>query len=84
MGGTGLGVDRTAIPCTLAWIRRGITGGTWARPVLNGDNPLSTAFVSNCAYDFSNAAQLVNLNASYLTFDNFEIKGVCWSGADFG
>jgi hypothetical protein len=54
-------------------------GSSWARPILSGDNPMSTSFVSGCAHDFSGWAQLVNLNASYLTFDNFEMSGVCWS-----
>jgi hypothetical protein len=63
-----LGVDQ-------AWY----TGSSWVRPVFSGDNPLSTSFVSDCAHDFSGAAQLILLNASYLTFDNFEMTGVCWS-----
>jgi hypothetical protein len=65
-----LGVDQT-------WY----SGGSWARPVLNGDNPLSTSFVSSCAYDDSGGGtmNMVAISASYVTYDNFEITGICWS-----
>jgi hypothetical protein len=53
------------------------TGGSWTRPILNGDNALSTSFVGSCTYVY--AQNMVSLGASYLTFDNFEMKGVCWN-----
>ena len=63
-----IGVDET-------WF----SGTSFSRPILNGDNPLSTSFVSSCAHDYGSAPYLVNLSVSWLTFDNFEMKGVCWS-----
>jgi hypothetical protein len=53
------------------------SGSSWARPILNGDNPLSTSFVSSCSYAYN--SDIVNLSASYITFDNFEMKGICWN-----
>jgi hypothetical protein len=56
------------------------SGNSFARPVLNGDNPLSTNYVSTCAHDYTNMQFMVNLSQNWLTFDNFEFTGVCWSG----
>ncbi|MHB8524808.1 MAG: hypothetical protein ACYDD2_01445 [Candidatus Acidiferrales bacterium] len=64
-----IGVDKT-------WF----SGASWTRPILNGDNPTSTNFVPSCAHDYSSSSVLVNLSVNYLTFDNFEFTGVCWSG----
>jgi hypothetical protein len=65
-----LGVDQT-------WY----TGSSWVRPVLTGDNPLNTSFVTSCAYDQSNLS-FVNLSkVSYVTLDNFDFPGKCWSSA---
>jgi hypothetical protein len=67
-----IGVDQT-------WY----SGSSFARPVLNGDNPLSTSFVGSCAYDDSNltGGGMIGLSDSWVTFDNFEVEGVCWSGS---
>jgi hypothetical protein len=55
------------------------TGGSWARPIISGDNALSTGFVASCTYDQSSSMGL-NLNqVSYVTVDNFEWPGRCWS-----
>jgi hypothetical protein len=58
-------------------------GSAWTRPVLNGDNPLSTSAVSSCKYDESSLA-FVNLSATNITFDNFEFTGGCWRGTQNG
>ncbi len=65
-----LGVDQT-------WS----SGTSWVRPIISGDNALSGGFVGSCAHDESGLTTgLVYLNAvSYVTFDNFEISGVCWA-----
>jgi hypothetical protein len=57
------------------------SGNSFARPVLNGDNPLwsGSGFSSSCAHDYSNMTTMVNLSQSWITFDNFEFTGVCWS-----
>jgi hypothetical protein len=63
-----IGVDQT-------WF----SGSSWTRPVMNGDNPLSTSAVGSCA--FFSGGQFVQ-NANFVDFDNVEFKGMCWSGAD--
>ena len=63
-----IGVDQT-------WY----AGGSWARPVLTGDNATSGALVGSCAHaspTFFNAT-----DQSYVTIDNFEWTGRCDSGA---
>ncbi|MGB8832577.1 MAG: hypothetical protein WCC95_10540 [Candidatus Sulfotelmatobacter sp.] len=62
-----IGVDQT-------WY----SGGSWARPIFSGDNPLSTSFVGSCSYDES-GLQFINLTSlKYVTVDNFEWSGKCW------
>jgi hypothetical protein len=64
-----IGVDKT-------WY----SGTSWTKPVLTGDNPTSTSFVSSCTYPFNSNPALFNEgSSSYVTFDNFEITGVCWT-----
>jgi hypothetical protein len=63
-----IGVDQT-------WY----SGSAWVRPIMSGDNPLSTSFVSSCSYDQSTANALWLNQASYVTVDNFEWPGRCWS-----
>jgi len=56
------------------------SGSSWARPVLNGDNPLSTSLVSSCAYQSGGANQMVNVSGSpYQLWDSFEFTGLCSS-----
>jgi hypothetical protein len=55
------------------------SGGSWVRPVMTGDNPSSNSFVSSCAYDQSTAIALSLNRVSYVTVDNFEWPGRCWS-----
>ena len=60
-------------------------GGSWARPVLNMDNPLSTSTVGSCTYDDGSMTGALNhepiflYNTNYIIFDNFEFKGYCWN-----
>jgi hypothetical protein len=63
-----IGVDQT-------WY----SGSSWARPVMNSDNALSTSFVKSCSYDDSTANDLWLNQVSYVTVDNFEWPGRCWS-----
>jgi hypothetical protein len=59
------------------------SGSAWARPIINGDNPLNSvsggnAGVASCAYG-GGGASLVSLSpARYEHFDNFELLGMCW------
>ena len=63
------------------------SGGSWARPILTGDNPTTglttTGYAASCAYAIANSGtygthNLVNMPA-YLIFDNFELTGLCSS-----
>jgi hypothetical protein len=67
-----LGVDTT-------WY----SGSSWARPILTGDNPLTTSPVSSCTYDESSMTFLF-ISAANVTVDNFEILGGCWRGTQNG
>lgn len=64
------GVDKT-------WF----TGGSWSRPVMNGDNPLSATGVAACTYDQSKYAFWQVSSNFYQYLDNLEFTGGCWSGA---
>ena len=54
------------------------SGASWARPIMNGDNPLSTTPVASCAHTVgSNNVILAFGNVSYTTTDNLEFLGLC-------
>jgi len=61
-----IGVDQT-------WY----SGSSWVRPVMTGDNALSTGFVSGCTYDDSTTIFLALSGSNYLTLDNFDWQGAC-------
>jgi hypothetical protein len=72
-GGSGsnpiyVGVDQT-------WY----SGSAWTRPLMTGDNPLSTSVVSSCAYDESGQNFIIIYAVSNVTIDNLEWTGKCWS-----
>jgi len=55
------------------------SGSSFARPIFTGDNAISTSFPSSCTYDES-TKNTIKLDAvSYVTVDNFEFPGKCWS-----
>ena len=54
-------------------------GGAWARPIFTGDNATSSSSVVSCTYDFKRT-KLVSIDADYVTLDNVEFTGLCWSG----
>ncbi|HEV2500908.1 MAG TPA: hypothetical protein VGY31_15155 [Terriglobia bacterium] len=67
------------------------SGSSWARPILNADNPLSTSPVASCAYQVAHnpidsqgpTNIVVDLNfLQYLIFDDFEMTGLCWNTND--
>ena len=63
------------------------SGSSWTRPVMNGDNPLSTSAVASCKYQVGALNSFLNASVlSYVTFDNFEFTGKCEgnSAAKFG
>jgi hypothetical protein len=75
-----IGVDQT-------WY----SGSSWIRPVLMGDNPTRPCAgsgpcpVSNCTYQTGSNNALVHLSGvRYLTFDNFELTGLCWKNTNPG
>jgi len=56
------------------------SGGSFKRPILTMDNPLSSVLLSSCAYDDVDKQAVVLNNVSYVTLDDFEFTGKCWSG----
>lgn len=56
------------------------SGGSWARPVLSMDNPLTNSNPGSCTHDDSNISGVNVSNQNYVTFDNFEFSGKCWAG----
>ena len=56
------------------------TGGSWARPIMTGDNPTSSTGVSACTYSQAQYTGLSYSSQQYNTFDSFEFTGFCWSG----
>ena len=67
-----LGVDET-------WY----SGSSFARPILTMDNPISATLVSSCIYD-DTALTGATVSASYVTLDDFEFTGKCWTGDPTG
>jgi hypothetical protein len=63
------------------------SGSSWARPILTGDNPASTGFVSNCAYQTANPGNNFNNNnlvnvPGFTIVDSFELTGLCSNSAN--
>jgi hypothetical protein len=56
------------------------SGSSFTRPILTMDNPLSSVLLSSCTYDDVGNQAVVLGSVSYVTFDNFEFTGKCWSG----
>jgi hypothetical protein len=66
----------------------------WTRPVFTGDNPICSStscsrgtypYVSSCQYQVTGGNNLIAINPSaYLTFDNLELTGMCWTGTPSG
>jgi hypothetical protein len=67
-----IGVDQS-------WYNSSSCGSSWCRPIMSGDNPLSTSTtLSGCAYQVPGGNNFVTFaNRSYFTFDNFEFTGLC-------
>ena len=61
------GVDKT-------WF----TGASWARPIMNSDNPLSTSRVASCAYQVGSVNNVIQAGVADW-IDNFEFTGFCSS-----
>ena len=75
-----IGVDKT-------WYNSSVCGGSWCRPILNGDNPTSTSIVGSCTYQTTANANNSGLPNNLLIisgndnagiyFDGFEMTGLC-------
>ena len=61
-----IGVDQT-------WY----SGNSWARPIMNADNPQTTSRPSSCTYD-QDGHNFLFIH-SYTIVDNFEWLGWCWN-----
>lgn len=62
-------------------------GSAWSRPILNGDNPVSTTTVSSCAFQIGSNNQMVIQGGGsgyYNIFDNFEMLGLCTQRTEGG
>jgi hypothetical protein len=57
------------------------SGSTWARPILNGDNPINPSqTLSSCAYQMGGSNNFFELSGlQYYIIDNFEMTGLCQS-----
>lgn len=67
------------------------SGSSWARPILNGDNPTSSSPVSSCTYQVAHnpidSQGPTNIvfdleSVGYGIFDDFEMTGLCWNSND--
>lgn len=72
------GVDQT-------WYNSSVCGSLWCRPILDGDNAISTSTtLGNCTYRVtanSSENDMIGMNNStYVTIDNFEMMGMCANG----
>jgi hypothetical protein len=56
-------------------------GTGFTRPIITGDNPITTSFVSSCAYDESTKNTIELNQVSYVTVSGIEFPGKCWSSA---
>ena len=60
-------------------------GGSWSRPVMNGDNPLSTTAVASCPYQTGGSnIFLSDVLTHYGIWDNFEWTGKCQNTYAYG
>ena len=61
------------------------SGGSWARPILTGDNPATTSTVSSCPYQLGVYNALISVaSTQYYILDNFELTGMCQSQPNNG
>lgn len=67
-----IGVDQT-------WFNSSVCGASWCRPMMNGDNPLSTSSPASCSFEDSGHTQTINFSGQYLYIDNLEVLGFCWN-----
>ena len=86
-GGTPCAVTLTWSGTSGAYFYYGVdkswfSGGSWTRPIFNGDNPASTSGVGSCTHDESNESfiMIYAVPIAYVYLDNFEFTGICWSG----
>jgi hypothetical protein len=84
---------RPSVPTTASCLYVGVdkawfSGGSWARPIMNLDNPTwsssshqdgsHSGFVTACSYEQHNYIGVV-ISGNYVTFDNLEWQGWCWN-----
>jgi len=75
-GCTGAGCIYVGVDTT--WYNSSVCGSSFCRPKLTGDNPLSTSTVASCPKStLNNGTVIWQDGASFVTWDNFEISGVC-------
>lgn len=75
-----------------SWFNSSVCGGSWCRPILNGDNAVTgfgtSKFASSCAYQTAgggaNALTMTGGNRANIFIDGFELTGVCSSRSNGG
>lgn len=59
------------------------SGSSYARPIFNGDDTITTNTVASCTYDYFGDLVLnfnVSAGADYIIYDDFEWTGLCYNG----
>jgi hypothetical protein len=79
-GQSGSGGNPIYIGVDLTWF----SGGSFTRPTLNEDNPITTSEPSGCPYPDDGATLLSFSGRSNVIVDAFEFLGACWSGGAGG
>ncbi len=55
-------------------------GSSFARPIFNGDDPVTTSTVTTCTYDYNNVNVVLLGTDNHIRLDNIEMTGFCYSG----
>jgi len=72
---SGTSTGRIYIGVDTSWF----SGSAWHRPVLSSGNPTSTSTVGSCPHDDTRFGYVSLNSVDYVTFDNVEFTGLCWS-----
>lgn len=80
ISGTGTSTNPVYFGVDHTWWNTAVCGSSaWCRPMLNGDNPVSTSAVSACGSGNATNADMVDDATTYGLIDDFELLGLCWS-----
>ncbi len=54
-------------------------GSAFARPIFNGDDPVTTSVASSCPYDYNNINVVMLGTDNHIRLDNIEMTGFCYN-----